>query len=238
VAVAVRACVRVVLSSAPSARTSARSRLYCGDPSAGGGPGRNWSALSSRNGFASLFPYCVAGLYVGGVGCHTPAAAGGGVNGALTEPGSRPSSARDARTACACWRPAATPAVSALPSGMRASVAVRAWSSSVLRAGASVTKVSCTAAATAASLYGAGAAGDRSTARVAAVQPIAQVRLFVTWVGAPAAAIVSAVTSYHSSATSVGGVVPAAGADTSVDRARADTAARASGLRMVVTTGS
>jgi hypothetical protein len=36
---------------------------------------------------------------------------------------------------------------------------------------------------------------------VAASQPIAQVRLLVTWVDAPAAVMVSAVTSYHSSAS-------------------------------------
>jgi hypothetical protein len=99
------------------------------DVNEGGGPGSNWLLAASRNGLALPSPARTAGPKDGGVGCHTPGAAGGGVQGMSTDAVSSPSPVRCASTAAACCRPARSPALLASPSGRVDNVAARSASS-------------------------------------------------------------------------------------------------------------
>src|SRR5262245_15747902 len=62
--------VRAVLLVPPRLLTSLKSRAHSALDSAGGGPGRNWSALLNTHGFARAYCSQIGGV----VGTYTPGA--------------------------------------------------------------------------------------------------------------------------------------------------------------------
>src|SRR5215472_17540650 len=78
-AVLVWAGVRTVELTEPSALTSAKSRAYRAEVSAGGGGGANWVALRTSSGATKPSHGADIGTSPGGVGRQTPGA-GGWVN--------------------------------------------------------------------------------------------------------------------------------------------------------------
>ena len=119
-------------------------------PAPAAAPDRTGRWQQSRNDRALPSPARMAGANVGGVGCHTPGAGGGGANGMSTDAVSSPSPWRWARTAEASCVPAAMPALLAGPPGIAASVAARSVSSCDCCPGTCAASVSCNAVANAA----------------------------------------------------------------------------------------
>ncbi len=131
----------------PISLTSLYSSAHFFESSAGGPPGRNWSAESRLNGRIDPRYGPIGG--VGAVGSQTPGIGGSG--GVYVAGARKPSPERWAISSWATLSPTATPSDFAWPSGIVASEVVYAGSRMVAAcAGRKRTRMRCAAAATAA----------------------------------------------------------------------------------------